>query len=270
MNDSVKILCPYCYSPDLAMCMEGMNSTSAGAYAIPAGNVDNNNMELKCKSCDHTFKSGDGKLFQEYGNLAQPQYQSNANQILNPDELYIYNMCNTQDKFSAVKYCVLTYGWSLKEAKTYVDNIIGKVVRKPKATSAMESEIDEGEVISIIRTHGKLNAIKFVRDNSGWSLKQSKDYVDNLGEKSGATLGQKKGCFIATACYGDYNAPEVKLLRHYRDEVLQQSIRGRAFIKVYYTCSPPLANIISRSERKKELVRKYFLVPLLRFIKTEY
>lgn len=220
MNDSVKILCPYCYSSNLTMYMEGMSSASAGTLAMPAGNVDNNNMELKCKSCGRTFKSGDGKLSQESGSLAQPPYQSVADQHT-----------------------------------------------KPAHVSATESGIDEREVISIIQTHGKLNAIKFVRDHSGWSLKQSKDYVDNLGEKSGITLGQKKGCFIATACYGDYNAPEVRVLRHYRDEVLQQSAGGRAFIKAYYTFSPPLANMLSRSEKGKKLVRKYFLVPLLRFIK---
>jgi ribosomal protein L7/L12 len=269
MNDSVKILCPYCYSPDLIMYTEGMNSTSAGSYTVPVGSVDDNNMKLKCKSCDHTFKSGDGKLFQEYGNLSQPQYQSTASQQLNPDELYVFNMCNTQDKFSAVKYCVVTYGWSLKEAKTYVDNIIDKVVRKPTAPAAVGSGIDEGEVISIIQTHGKINAIKFVKDNSEWGLKESKDYVDNLMEQPGFIGGPKKGCFIATACYGDYNAPEVKLLRHYRDEVLQQSVPGRAFIKVYYTFSPPLATMLSRSEKGKEIVRKYFLVPLIRFISNK-
>ncbi|MFA6059366.1 MAG: CFI-box-CTERM domain-containing protein [Taibaiella sp.] len=220
MNDSVKILCPYCYAPDIIMYMEGMNNTSAGTLAMPAGNVDNNNMELKCKSCSRTFKSGDGKLFQEPGSLPQPQYQSVANQPI-----------------------------------------------KSANASSVASGIDEGEVISIIQTHGKINAIKFVKDNSEWGLKQSKDYVDNLMKQPGFIAGPKKGCFIATACYGDYNAPEVKLLRHYRDEVLQQSTRGRAFIKVYYTFSPPLANMLARSEKGKKMVRKYFLVPLIRFIK---
>jgi ribosomal protein L7/L12 len=267
MNGSVKIVCPYCYSPDLAMYMEGMNSTSGGTLTMPAGNVDHNNMELKCKSCSRVFKSGEGKLFQESGSLSQPQYQPTANQQVNPDEPQILSICNTQGKLAAVKYCVLTYGWGLKEAKTYVDNVIGDVVKKP-ANASVESRIDEGEVISIIQTHGKLNAIKFVRDNSGWSLKQAKDYVDGLSELPGITSGQKKGCFIATACYGDYNAPEVRLLRHYRDEVLQQSTFGRAFIQVYYTLSPPLANMLARSEKGKGLVRKYFLVPLLRFIQN--
>lgn len=266
MHGSVKIVCPYCYSPDLAMYMEGMNSTSGGALTMPAGNVDTNNMELKCGSCGRVFKSGEGKLFQEPGSLSQPQYQSIANQYGNPDEPQILSICNTQGKLAAIKYCVLTYGWGLKEAKTYVDNIIGDVVKKPASASA-GSRIDEGEVISIIQTHGKLNAIKFVRDNSGWSLKQAKDYVDGLNQLPGITSGQKKGCFIATACYGNYHAPEVRLLRHYRDEVLQQSTFGRAFIKVYYTFSPPLANMLARSEKGKKFVRKYFLLPLIRFIK---
>jgi ribosomal protein L7/L12 len=267
MNGSVKIVCPHCYSPDLAMYMEGMNSTSGGTLTMPAGNVDNNNMELKCRSCGRVFKSGEGKLFQEPGSLSQPPYQSAANQYKNPDEPQILNICNTQGKLAAVKYCILTYGWDLKEAKTYVDNVIGDVVKKTANDSA-ESRIDEGEVVSIIQTHGKLNAIKFVRDNSGWNLKEAKDYVDGLSELPGITPGQKKGCFIATACYGDYYAPEVKLLRRYRDEVLQHSTWGRAFIRVYYTFSPPLANMLAQSEKGKKFVRKYFLAPLIRFIQN--
>jgi len=42
-------------------------------------------------------------------------------------------------------------------------------------------------------------------------------------------------CFIATAVYGDRNAPQVKTLRQYRDDVLMQSAPGRAFVKFYYS-----------------------------------
>lgn len=268
MNGSIKIVCPHCYSPDLVMYMEGMNSTSGGTLTTPAGNVDNNNMELKCRSCGRVFKPGEGKLFQESGSVSQPAYRSTADQFKHPGEPEILNICNTQGKLAAVKYCVLTYGWGLKEAKAYVNSVLGDVAKKP-ANIPVESPINDREVTSIMQTHGKLNAIKFVRDHSGWSLKQAKDYVDGLSELPGITSGQKKGCFIATACYGDYHAPEVKLLRHYRDQVLQRSTLGRAFIKVYYTFSPPLANILSRSETGKKLVRTYFLVPLLRFIKQD-
>lgn len=42
-------------------------------------------------------------------------------------------------------------------------------------------------------------------------------------------------CFIATAVYGDQNAPQVETLRQYRDNVLKESTLGRRFISFYYS-----------------------------------
>ncbi len=53
-------------------------------------------------------------------------------------------------------------------------------------------------------------------------------------------------CFIATAVYGDYHAPEVIALRRFRDETLQPSFPGRVFIAIYYRVSPPIAIFLSR------------------------
>lgn len=52
---------------------------------------------------------------------------------------------------------------------------------------------------------------------------------------------KKSGCYIATAVYGSYDAPEVRVLRRFRDEQLARTTPGRAFIRVYYAISPPLA-----------------------------
>lgn len=43
------------------------------------------------------------------------------------------------------------------------------------------------------------------------------------------------GCFIATAVYGDYNAPEVKFLRNIKDDKLNNYFIGRKFIDFYYS-----------------------------------
>ena len=48
------------------------------------------------------------------------------------------------------------------------------------------------------------------------------------------------GCYIATCVYGSYDCPEVWTLRRYRDQVLRNTVLGRAFIKVYYATSPTL------------------------------
>jgi len=51
----------------------------------------------------------------------------------------------------------------------------------------------------------------------------------------------KSFCYIATAVYGDYNAPEVVVLRNYRDKTLSKTDIGKIFVKAYYKFSPPFA-----------------------------
>ena len=75
---------------------------------------------------------------------------------------------------------------------------------------------------------------------------------------------KKEGCFIATACYGDYDNPEVMVLRKFRDEKLLQYFIGRQFVTFYYWVSPLLAILISKSALLKKIVRQYFLKPILK------
>lgn len=65
--------------------------------------------------------------------------------------------------------------------------------------------------------------------------------------------GQNGGCFIATATLGNPNHPGVRLLRVYRDQVLQISWYGRLFIKIYYLFSPYCAKIIEHSKLLKKI-----------------
>lgn len=71
----------------------------------------------------------------------------------------------------------------------------------------------------------------------------------------GETYKKFGWCFIATAVYGDYYAPEVIALRRFRDESLQTTSLGRIFVEIYYQVSPPIAAFLSRTPSLARPVR---------------
>jgi len=75
-------------------------------------------------------------------------------------------------------------------------------------------------------------------------------------------------CFVATAAFGDYNSPEVIYLSVFRDQVLNHSLFGRAFVRIYYKISPPLAGIIAKSSLLRRLVRSLVLQPIISFLRS--
>lgn len=60
----------------------------------------------------------------------------------------------------------------------------------------------------------------------------------------GAEKLPNASCFIATAAYADPGHPDVEVLRRFRDRYLMKSRAGRAFVKLYYRYSPPLAEFV--------------------------
>jgi len=63
------------------------------------------------------------------------------------------------------------------------------------------------------------------------------------------------GCFIATAAYGSYMESHVKVLREFRDRFLLTNTVGKAFVDLYYTYSPPVANFIVNYDTLRLMVR---------------
>jgi hypothetical protein len=64
-----------------------------------------------------------------------------------------------------------------------------------------------------------------------------------------------KGCFIATAAYGFYSAPQVQVLREFRDRYLMTNSSGRAFVRWYYQYGPAGAAFLNAHPWLKPSVR---------------
>ena len=70
------------------------------------------------------------------------------------------------------------------------------------------------------------------------------------------------GCFIATAAYGSSAEPHVKVLRDFRDRFLLTTSAGIAVVDLYYTHSPPVADLIARHDTVSSVMR-WSLLPIV-------
>lgn len=63
-------------------------------------------------------------------------------------------------------------------------------------------------------------------------------------------------CYIATMAYGDYEHPQVQILRHFRDLYLAQRNWGKWFINTYYKYSPKLVEKLKNHTLINKFIRK--------------
>jgi len=77
---------------------------------------------------------------------------------------------------------------------------------------------------------------------------------------------KNSACFIATACYGSPECPEVRILRQFRDDAMMCSSLGRTLVAVYYRLSPPIAQLLNRHTRLRILVRECIVNPIVKRI----
>jgi hypothetical protein len=85
------------------------------------------------------------------------------------------------------------------------------------------------------------------------SLSNLKTQLANVNTGSG---GSSTGCYIATMAYGNYDHPQVMVLREFRDEVLSKSQFGKWFIKTYYHYSPKMVEKMKNKKVLNTLIRK--------------
>lgn len=108
------------------------------------------------------------------------------------------------------------------------------------------------------RTPETLSALQIEVQQASASLTDLVAYLDSVARPAskpagvGASLPQtptpsrasSSGCFVATAVYGSYDCPEVRILRRWRDAALLPNRPGRALVGTYYAISPHLVRAV--------------------------
>jgi hypothetical protein len=77
----------------------------------------------------------------------------------------------------------------------------------------------------------------------------------------------RDACFIATAAYGTETAPELTILRDFRDQVLLDNAVGSGFVDAYYKLSPPVADFIAENDLSRAIVREMFVDPVVHLVR---
>lgn len=70
-----------------------------------------------------------------------------------------------------------------------------------------------------------------------------REFSEEFDKASRRASGQ---CFVATAVYQSPDAPEVQILRRWRDSELSRSLYGRLLIYVYYSVGRPLGYLVKK------------------------
>lgn len=112
--------------------------------------------------------------------------------------------------------------------------------------------------------------LKEVNEDLEYIVPKWEEALQEVGDKGLKKMNdlnnQSEGCFIATAAAGA-DHKKVSTLRDFRDDLLKQYRAGRIFIRFYYWSSPPIAEWIRRSERRKRVARWLIVTPAYWFSK---
>lgn len=166
----------------------------------------------------------------------------------------------------------LGYGQSINWTK--VNELIRNSLDWDKVIELIHEVIPSRNIEKIknIQNESKLKQFKelvnFILDKMSYSNKNRVKYLcywkavnttTRTTTRTSTTTSSKSsssgGCYIATMAYGDYDHPQVKILRKYRDESLAMSLFGRGFISLYYATSPYLVRLLQNQEYINKLIR---------------
>lgn len=202
----------------------------------------------KAGLCNFSFFPGDQKAFLENVKMGSSQIRVNR----------VHFMCAREDEGAFDQI----YNWPVTGSVDVVNNSLASDfldnLENGKAFSCIAASEDDAGNIGYFMADYITTPAADCPDNSIISGFSSCRQV-----RPDAVAGLfKDNCFIATAAYGSSLAPHVQTLKSFRNQYLNTNVLGRAFVKLYYKLSPPMAKWISMSESRRTAAR-WALTPVV-------
>jgi hypothetical protein len=149
-------------------------------------------------------------------------------------------------------------------SKAEVDRV-DAVVKNKKSLFALFAGIALLIILAAVLIYGLIvMAVKGSDESSNQSADSSADSSNDSSNDS----SKGSGCYVATMVYGSYEAPEVLVLRKFRDHFLAHYSLGRSFIRWYYTHSPSFVEHYQNSPVVNNFIR-FLLNGLVKFLSNK-
>lgn len=118
----------------------------------------------------------------------------------------------------------------------------------------------ENILINAYKLQQKLGSFDMYSETRENYLRNIKD-LENLKKQfiveNGYNYSKSSGgCYLATMVYGSYEHPKVMKFRNFRDNILEKSLLGNLFIKIYYSISPYLVMLLKNNNLCNMIIKR--------------
>lgn len=144
----------------------------------------------------------------------------------------------------------------LKISSAVASAAINALVEKINAAQQMANITSDrdslkGDVASALSTMSMISSLDMTAECRNY-FNSNNSTLNSINSQ----LNPSGGCYIATMAYGDYDHPQVMVLRHFRDSYLSKREWGQKFISFYYANSPRWVETLKGHKRINSLIRK--------------
>lgn len=143
----------------------------------------------------------------------------------------------------------------LKISSAVASAAINALVEKINAAQQMANITSDrdslkGDVASALSTMSKISSLDMTSECRNY-FNSNNSTLNSINSQ----LNPSGGCYIATMAYGDYDHPQVMVLRQFRDSYLSKREWGQKFIRFYYANSPRWVETLKDHKRINSLIR---------------